>query len=772
MGPDEDTARYLNVSGQIMSGIVLLVAIVLAGAWASGNLEIASFGTGTIPMAPSTALLFILISGILLALVRHPGSPGTRWAGLAIGLFAMVFSLLILGEHLFWTTLDIEQWIVEGPGFTSGVPLGRMSPLTAIMFMFAGMSLIAAVFPGKKKLPDVCGACATVIILIGGLVIVGYWYDSPLLYGGTVIPMSLPAGIASVFLGFGLLAALGQDSWIVRVFSGPEPRAMMLRAFIPAVVLLVLVEGWVCLRLLPGLNGVNPALMTAGVIVLSLAVVVAVMSAISSRIGRTIGRMEEVEKAAEQKSRESEEKYRLLTEKTNDLIYSMDLSGNLTYISPQVSRYGYTPEEILSSGLSSVILDEDQPKVFEDARITASTGMPTTTIFRVRDKAGAVFWLEDNGTAVYDKSGKVVAILGIVRDITERKSAEEALQESERRFKDLVNNLSSGVAIYEASDGGRDFLIRDVNRAVERIEHVRKEEIIGHSVTEVFPGVVEYGLFDVFRQVWQTGVPVQFPVFRYKDSRISGWRNNYVYKIPSGEIVAIYEDITDKKQAEEAQKESEERYRRLAENAPDIIYRIELHPERKFSYVNSAVTRITGYTPEDYYADPDFGFKLVHPDDRNLIASMKPGLTNEPVVLRWVRKDGKVIWTEQRDVPVYNESGKLVAIEGIARDVTDRVLAARELRKALRQIDANLEQMAILNDSIRNPLTVIVGLADLEEPKTKERILKAANDIDQIITKLDRGWLESEKVRKFLKTHDEVNLNGEMKRVPDEEGEK
>lgn len=772
MGPDEDTARYLNAAGQILSGIVLLVAIVLVGAWASGNLEIASFGTGTIPMAPSTALLFILISGILLALVRHPGSPAIRRASLVIGFFAVVFSLLILGEHLFWTTLDIEQWIVEGPGYMSGVPLGRMSPLTAFMFMSAGMSLLAAVFPGKKQLPDVSGVCAMVVFLTGGLVIVGYWYDSPLLYGGTLIPMSLPAGIAAVFLGFGLLATLGQDSWIVRVCSGPEPRAMMLRTFIPAMVILVLIEGWVCLRLLPGLQDVNPALMTAGVIVLSLVVVVAVMSAISSRIGRTISRMEGVEKAAEQKSRESEEKYRLLTEKTNDLIYSMDLSGNLTYISPQVLRYGYTSEEILAGGLSSVILEEDLPRVLEDAHITASTGMVTTTIFRIRDKAGAVFWLEDNSTAVYDKSGKVVAIFGIVRDITERKRAEDALQESERRFKDLVNNLSAGVAIYEATDDGRDFLIRDVNRAVERIEQVRKEEIIGHSVTEVFPGVVEYGLFDVFRQVWQTGVPVQFPVSRYKDSRVSGWRNNFVYKIPSGEIVAIYEDVTDKKQAEEAQKESEERYRRLAENAPDIIYRIELYPERKFSYVNSAVTRITGYTPEDHYADPDLGFKLVHPDDRTMIDSIKSGPTDEPVLIRWVRKDGKVIWTEQRNVPVYNESGMLVAIEGIARDVTERVLASRELRKALLQIDANLEQMAILNDSIRNPLTVIVGLADLEEPKTKERIQKAANEIDRIITKLDRGWLESEKVREFLKTHYEVDLDREMKLVSEEEGKK
>lgn len=110
----------------------------------------------------------------------------------------------------------------------------------------------------------------------------------------------------------------------------------------------------------------------------------------------------------------------------------------------------------------------------------------------------------------------------------------------------------------------------------------------------------------------------------------------------------------------------------LANRALDIIYRYRLQPTRGFEYVSAAATRVTGYTPEEHYADPDLGFKLVHPDDRAVLSDlMQAAPGSAPVALRWVRKDGRTIWTEQRNMPIYDESGTLVAIEGIAREVDD-----------------------------------------------------------------------------------------------------
>ncbi len=141
--------------------------------------------------------------------------------------------------------------------------------------------------------------------------------------------------------------------------------------------------------------------------------------------------------------------------------------------------------------------------------------------------------------------------------------------------------------------------------------------------------------------------------------------------------------LLQRQRAETALRHSEERYRRLSEHAPDIIYRFRLQPEPGFEYVNPAVTALTGYTPEDHYADPQLGFKLVHPDDRELLNSLNDGSLSmsAPLELRWLRKDGGQLWVEQRNVPVFDDKGNLVALEGIARDITER----RQSEEAQRQ---------------------------------------------------------------------------------------
>lgn len=136
-------------------------------------------------------------------------------------------------------------------------------------------------------------------------------------------------------------------------------------------------------------------------------------------------------------------------------------------------------------------------------------------------------------------------------DITERKQAEKELQEKEEKFKGLFDTMSSGVVVYDVVDDGEDFIINNCNHAVETIERVKKEDIVGKSVTQAFPGVKDFGLFEVFQRVSRTGNPESFPLAVYKDEKDPGsWRDNWVYKLPSGEIVAIYNDITERMQAE------------------------------------------------------------------------------------------------------------------------------------------------------------------------------------------------------------------------------
>ncbi len=129
---------------------------------------------------------------------------------------------------------------------------------------------------------------------------------------------------------------------------------------------------------------------------------------------------------------------------------------------------------------------------------------------------------------------------------------EQKLIESENRFKELFDNMSSGVAIYESEDGGNDFILKDFNKAAEKIDALRGKEAIGRRASQLSPGVDEFGLFEVLQGVWKSGKPKRYPSSLYKDNKIASLRENYVYKLPSGEIVSVYDDVTECKRAEKA----------------------------------------------------------------------------------------------------------------------------------------------------------------------------------------------------------------------------
>lgn len=115
----------------------------------------------------------------------------------------------------------------------------------------------------------------------------------------------------------------------------------------------------------------------------------------------------------------------------------------------------------------------------------------------------------------------------------------------------LFQNMSSGVAIYEEISDGEDFIFQYFNKAAEKIDKRNKEYVLGKKLTEVFPGAIDMGLLDALRQVHKTGKALTFPLKFYTDNLISGWRDNYIFKLPMGEVVAIYTDVTAQKKKEE-----------------------------------------------------------------------------------------------------------------------------------------------------------------------------------------------------------------------------
>ncbi len=233
----------------------------------------------------------------------------------------------------------------------------------------------------------------------------------------------------------------------------------------------------------------------------------------------------------------------------SDTVFLIDLQGNFVYLNEAAwNTRGYTREEMMGMDLRTLNVPEYNLLLASRMKEVMDKGHGFFESAH-RCKDGSVMSVEIN--ARITESGGRTLVLSVIRDITERRRTEKILRESESRLKELFEHLSSGVAVYQVSLDGQDFIITAFNGAAERIENMSRADLIGKNVIDVFPGIVEFGLLEVFRRVWQSGVAEHFPVSFYQDGRIAGWRDNYIYKLPNGEVVAIYDDVTKEKQAEE-----------------------------------------------------------------------------------------------------------------------------------------------------------------------------------------------------------------------------
>jgi PAS domain S-box-containing protein/putative nucleotidyltransferase with HDIG domain len=307
-------------------------------------------------------------------------------------------------------------------------------------------------------------------------------------------------------------------------------------------------------------------------------------------------------KEKEEKIYKLQQFQRNIIDNTNIWINMLDNKENVTVWNKVAEKIsGYSAQEVIGHNKIWEWLypDEEYRKEITRKAVSiiekgeAEEDSETT----IRCKDGKVKIISWNSRYLTDSQGEIIGSISIGRDITEYKQVEQAMLENEKRYRELFNHMSSGVIIYEVKGNGRDFIIKNINPAVEKIEKIKKEDVLGKSVLEVFPAVKDSGLFKVFQEVWKTGKPQQHPLSLYQDQRIIGWRENYVYKLSSGEIAAVYDDITDRRLAEKELKESEEKYRTVFENTGTAMIIIE--EDMTISVANRQVEQLSGYFKEE-----------------------------------------------------------------------------------------------------------------------------------------------------------------------------
>lgn len=212
-----------------------------------------------------------------------------------------------------------------------------------------------------------------------------------------------------------------------------------------------------------------------------------------------------------------------------------------------------------------------------------------------------------------------------------------------------------------------------------------------------------------FREARRLEVPV---IFRFQH-RSGDWRWLEVSATPTldedRQVIAIdgiARDVT-------VRHRLEEQFRLLAERSPEMVYRFRPGPEWAMDYVSPACEAVTGRSPEEFYCDPWLLLRYVHPDDRSLLercVERPEELCSGPLLFRVYHPDGSLHWIEQVSVPVYDEAGQFVALEGVCRDVTGR----QEVQATLQQMNRRMNLLASLTrHDILNQLTVLLGSLEL-----------------------------------------------------------
>ena len=204
----------------------------------------------------------------------------------------------------------------------------------------------------------------------------------------------------------------------------------------------------------------------------------------------------------------------------------------------------------------------------------------------------------------------------------------------------------------------------------------------------------------------------------------------------------------------EALEKSEALYRAVVEVQTEMICRFR--PDGTHIFANEAYLRFFGKTRGDLIGKrfippiPDPDAALVNAHFSSLSRQNPVGTIEHRVIL----PTGEIRWMQWTDRAIFDGTDAIAEFQSVGKDITATKMMEEVEAKAFFQIEKNIEQLAILGDHIRNPLAVIVGIADLDGGPTSESIIQQARIIDQIITQLDRGWIESEKIREFLKKND------------------
>ncbi|MHA2369709.1 MAG: PAS domain S-box protein [Candidatus Hodarchaeales archaeon] len=365
--------------------------------------------------------------------------------------------------------------------------------------------------------------------------------------------------------------------------------------------------------------------------------------------------------------------YQAVVEDQTELVCRYLPGGILTFVNEAYCRYfGKTREELINHHFLPLIPEEDQETVEKQISLLTLENPVATYEHRVITPTGEFAWQQWTDRAIFDDQGHIVEYQAVGRDITERKQIEAALQESEERYRILTELHFDGIAIHDNE------AIRDINPAGAKIVGLSRDEVIGRGLFDFLPLKSVETVQKSLTQMQEAPFEI---VVRKKDGQqmhLEIMPGNCKYQGQPARIAA-FRDISERKQAEQQLKDSEERLRILFEYAPDGYYLHDL--EGKLLDGNKAAEDITGYKREELIGKNILDLQLM-PEEQipkaaeGLMLNMD-GKPSGPEQYTIFRKDRTQREVEIRTYPVIIKGQTLVL--GIARDITERIQAETAL---------------------------------------------------------------------------------------------
>jgi two-component system sensor histidine kinase/response regulator len=467
-------------------------------------------------------------------------------------------------------------------------------------------------------------------------------------------------------------------------------------------------------------------------------------------------------KLAEERMRESEERYRDLFDNASDLIQSVDEKGKFVYVNKKWKEaLGYSDEEIRQLSLADIIREDQIPHCMNlFKRVVAGEALDNVEAVFVT-KGGKEIFVSGSANPRM-KDGRFVATRAIFRDVTERKQAEEAVRASEERLRQIAENVGEGFFLSDASDNSAIYVSpayekiwgRPVEKAYDdaqswlEVVHPEDRERVNAYVEKHGRGKIEFS--QEYRIQWPDGS------IRWVRDRV------YPVKNESGEIhriVGVTDDITERKKMEEVLRETNARLQTLIQAIPDVVYVKDVQGRNLLvnkayeELANLPQAQIVGKTDEEVL--PSRLTRQCHLSDEEVMRKREPIRCEECSTCG----DGQRIYFETIKAPLYDDAGKPLGLVGVSRDITERKKVEEMLKRAKKQAeDANRlksEFLANMSHEIRTPMNAVIGMTDiaLDTELTDEQrdylttvkqsaraLLELLNDI------LDLSKIEADKV--------------------------